>query len=840
MDGIDYYGVEFVNIDTGNLGTDSEVFNVQGTTSGSNGFAGVAVTNVNTGVGDDRVYLSSNADLDQSSWSGFDFLTGNLDDFRGALNVDLGTGRHRLFMSDEASSHDDTYAITDSFGDAHNINPAGLDPNADIYITRAGLPGISYKTSGNLYDGVDYWTGSGNDTVVIDGTKPDGASTRTTTILDTGLGNDDITVNLTDGSDGFFVLETSGGSATNDPVAHSLPVGATDDDTVDASGSSLQQVIIGGFGNDTITGGTSSDVILGDLGVVQYVLPGSPDTLVAQFGFGGRSDVIDALLPGSDSPPIYDPRWIYTRAQDFTIGGNDTIYGIGGEDVLIGGAANDAIDGGIDDDLILGDAASLFRRDVVPGPANPAAISNQRFEVLSGGQIYDDTGAALTNGVAQSFRNPDGSYPQWAEYTITLLDHTLAIQTAPDNSFGNDYLAGGPANDVIFGELGDDVIQGDGSINIPAAHMTCRGGTVGSGNWSFADLVGACTDPTTSEINPSANDYAGTDGSDYIEGNGGNDVIFGNQGQDDIVGGSSEFFGLTTGAMRPDGSDMIFGGSGLASDLSRYADGDGSYAHEHDADTIVGDNADIIRLVGTGGAVTTPTFLTFNAVDASAFDEHGNATAFGDRLIPRAVKFLDYSPTGGTSYTSCDPNDPANCTVQAGSMTNIGAGDLIWGENGDDSIYGEGGADTIYGNAGNDSLYGQSGTDWIDGGNGDDGVLGDDGLLLAARNGIAEPLYGLAATTQETLTDGNGVTVTVNVTGNTNYTAVENFPGLPNNMWIGSNDVIYGGLGNDFLHGGSGDDAISGAEALASFYGPNTTNTANNPLGYLGSLGSST
>ena len=57
--------------------------------------------------GDDRAYLSSNADLDGASWQGFDFLTGNLDDFPGAPNLDPGNGRHRLFMSDEGSTHAD-------------------------------------------------------------------------------------------------------------------------------------------------------------------------------------------------------------------------------------------------------------------------------------------------------------------------------------------------------------------------------------------------------------------------------------------------------------------------------------------------------------------------------------------------------------------------------------------------------------------------------------------------------------------------------------------------------------------------------------------------------------
>jgi Ca2+-binding RTX toxin-like protein len=66
-------------------------------------------------------------------------------------------------------------------------------------------------------------------------------------------------------------------------------------------------------------------------------------------------------------------------------------------------------------------------------------------------------------------------------------------------------------------------------------------------------------------INPSFS--AETDGDDYIEGGPGSDTIFGNLGQDDIIGGSSSLFGLDDPEiswMRPDGGDMIFGGSGDA------------------------------------------------------------------------------------------------------------------------------------------------------------------------------------------------------------------------------------------------------------------------------------
>ena len=108
MDGIEYFGIEFLNVDTGS-GTD--ILSVQGVSAGSNGFGAGATTNVRLHNGDDKVFISSNTDQDLSSWQNIDFLTGNLDDVRGALNIDLGSGRHEMFVSDEASSHPDAWTI---------------------------------------------------------------------------------------------------------------------------------------------------------------------------------------------------------------------------------------------------------------------------------------------------------------------------------------------------------------------------------------------------------------------------------------------------------------------------------------------------------------------------------------------------------------------------------------------------------------------------------------------------------------------------------------------------------------------------------------------------------
>src|SRR5262249_41415341 len=113
-----------------------------------------------------------------------------------------------------------------------------------------------------------------------------------------------------------------------------------------------------------------------------------------------------------------------------------------------------------------------------------------------------------------------------------------------------------------------------------------------------------------------------SDGQDYIEGNAGSDILFGNQNQDDLVGGNSDMFSLKDPifaigqTLRPDDSDLIFGGSGTP--IPRNAIGDATIdrttslitnnpnGHANDSDAIVGDNGDIIRLVGVNGKVAPP------------------------------------------------------------------------------------------------------------------------------------------------------------------------------------------------------------------------------------------
>ena len=199
----------------------------------------------------------------------------------------------------------------------------------------------------------------------------------------------------------------------------------------------------------------------------------------------------------------------------------------------------------------------------------------------------------------------------------------------------------------------------------------------------------------------------------------------------------------------------------------------------------MGDNADVFRLVGSGGVASSPSaFLTF------VYDSYGGA----ERIIPRAYTFLDYT--------------------QGGAPTDVGAADLIHGESGDDTIHGQAGNDVLFGEGQDDDIYGGTGFDRIYGGTGQDGILGDDGKLLTSRNGSAEPLNRLTSPNEEQFVELNDqfTGAIVAILGELKKEAVLA-------AWtLGGADTIYGGLGDDFLHGGAGDDAISGAEALRELY----------------------
>ncbi len=402
-------------------------------------------------------------------------------------------------------------------------------------------------------------------------------------------------------------------------------------------------------------------------------------------------------------------------------------------------------------------------------------------------------------------------------------------------------MAGGSGNDTMFGELGDDLMQGDGSITVTQDVQPATRRIV------VSDAAG----PTGETLYFNVPEAA-ADGDDYMEGNGGRDLMYGGLGQDDMIGGSSSLFGLNSEDMRPDDSDTMFGGAGIRTARNDMGDATvdsttntvntSSTGHARDADYMLGDNANIYRLVAGGASGTNPSdpkdvFLTFN------YDNYGSL-----HLVPRAMQQLDYT-LGGGDYNGGGYNSLGQATP-TGKVADNGAADLLHGEGGDDVMFGMTGSDVMFGEGQDDDMVGGYGNDWISGGTGQDGVLGDDGLVLTSRNSstLGESLYGISAllaTDPDTKYSNGNVLDELITTPGTIQSAVINHAGdlkktfdlVPfsyDKSWLGiddeypdnagnvpfADDIIFGGLGSDWLHGGSGDDAISGAEALAAAYVP--------------------
>jgi hypothetical protein len=297
--------------------------------------------------------------------------------------------------------------------------------------------------------------------------------------------------------------------------------------------------------------------------------------------------------------------------------------------------------------------------------------------------------------------------------------------------------------------------------------------------------------------------------------------------------------------------------------------------HANDSDAIVGDNGDIIRLVGVNGTVAPPVgplviagsvalngnpVQTFNGFLRFNYDSNtADGSAYDDtvKIVPRAVRLIDYTP-GGPDFDTVNH-----------AASDIGAANEVHGESGDDFIYGGKGSDWLYGDGQNDDMIGGYGNDWMSGGTGDDGMIGDDGRIFTSRNSLSadpansgykvsvgEPLNGIVALLAQDadpkysngnalnefiFTPGSMQIDTINVSGAlkktvdlTPFSSDPNFNGTADDFSVpGSkpnsaasdgktkrhnDDIIFGGLGSDWIHGGSGDDAISGAEALKVSY----------------------
>lgn len=326
-----------------------------------------------------------------------------------------------------------------------------------------------------------------------------GAASFAYTVSDGNGGTGDAMVNLS-------VLAPV--SAASDVI-----VGSFGDDTV--SGGAGDDEITGGAGNDTVNGDEGSDYVYGGLGADivdgglgnDFVFGDEGNDIVRggagnDWAYGGFGD--DVVSGGDGADRVYGDDGNDTLSGGL---GVDRLYGGTGEDNLSGGDAIDYLYGGAGADTLKGDLGNDYLRGdngddlILGGEGNDSLYGLNDNDTLHGGlgddRLYGGNGVDTLYGDAGTDRlyGNDG--------TDTL-----------NGGDGNDTLYGGNQDDILNGDLGNDTLYGD------------NGNDIISGGAGWDNLYGFVGDDTL--IGGAANDtlYGGVGNDTFVfEANFGADVI---------------------------------------------------------------------------------------------------------------------------------------------------------------------------------------------------------------------------------------------------------------------------------------------------------------------------
>jgi Ca2+-binding RTX toxin-like protein len=310
---------------------------------------------------------------------------------------------------------------------------------------------------------------------------------------------------------------------------------------VNATGNTLNNLLVGNSAANKLTGGTGSDSMAGSGGDDIYVVDNTADVLVEYANEGNdsvQSSVTYALdanlehltLTGTSAinaiGNALDNSLIGNTAINTLTGGagNDTLNGAAGADILIGGAGNDSYVVDNASDSIVENANE--GNDTVQSSVTYTLAANVDNLTLTGSTAISGTGNALDNVVTGNT----------AANTLTggLGNDTL------NGGTGADSMVGGAGNDVYYldntadkiteaANEGNDTVNSSLTLtlgaNLENLVLTGTAAVNGTGNELSNSLVG----------NAAVNLLTGAAGNDTLDGGAGNDTLTGGVGNDTYV-----------------------------------------------------------------------------------------------------------------------------------------------------------------------------------------------------------------------------------------------------------------------------------------------------------------
>lgn len=395
---------------------------------------------------------------------------------------------------------------------------ANLLAGADKFTAQSAVNKPMEVHGGDGNDSIT--TGSGNDSIFGDNDND---------LLDGAGGDDD-----THGGAGIDTADYS--NRTNDlnisldDAANDGGIGAHDNIHSDI------EVVLGGYGNDVLTGDNFNNTLTGSGG--NDILKGMGGDDWLDGGVGGvavyNQNTGNDVLYGGDGNDVLHAS-DYGNCSLYGEAGNDYLHGWGGNDYLSGGDGNDTEYGGAGNDSIYGNAGSDYLygedgNDNINGDngtgnlfINVSQFANVKFVAAKPLTIFPVTGPRLLAGTT-TLVGPHlisaGALPLMSVTTSSLntsllntttTKTTTVISQFPINNWPvitfvtyDDYISGGNGNDTVRGNTGNDTCHGD------------------AGN----DRV----------YGDEGNDYLyGDDGADSVYGGAGNDWSSGGNGDDVLV-----------------------------------------------------------------------------------------------------------------------------------------------------------------------------------------------------------------------------------------------------------------------------------------------------------------
>ncbi|MDB5563185.1 MAG: heme peroxidase, partial [Hyphomicrobiales bacterium] len=359
--------------------------------------------------------------------------------------------------------------------------------NADDVVTEAAGAGTdtintslsSYTLLANfenlLYSGTSTFAGTGNAAVnsITGGAGNDtlnGAGGNDTLL---GLGGDDT---YTVDNAGVTIVEAAGGGT--DTVRTSLAsytlaanlenLTYTGLGNFIGNGNALDNVIVGGAGNDTLDGKAGADTLIGLGGndlyfvdnpgdVVQEAVNDGTDRVSTALGSLTLGDNVENLTHTGSTPFIGNGNILDNVITGGT--GSDTLNGLGGNDTLSGSSGNDTLDGGTGADVMAGGTGddAYYVDDLADSVVENA---NSGTDIVSTSLSTLTLVANIENLVYTGPSNFAGTGNASANAILGAAGNDTLLGLA-----GGDTLIGGVGSDTLNGGAGSDVLNGGSGVD---------------------------------------------------------------------------------------------------------------------------------------------------------------------------------------------------------------------------------------------------------------------------------------------------------------------------------------------------------------------------------------